>query len=275
MSADKNNSRLAVLIDADNTFSVIPLLEELFEEISKFGNTSIRRIYGDWTDTRLNRWKEVLPKHAIQPIQQFANTTGKNATDSALIIDAMDLLYTAPLDGFCIVSSDSDFTRLAIRFRESGKLVYGFGERKTPTSLIAACNQFVYTGNLLVSTDAKANESDTTTNAKEKSAQLKTESKKPILDNRTTDELPRKYTEKELKQDQKLRRLFNSAIEAASNDDGWAHLGGVGSNIIKNAPDFDPRNYGYSKLGDLAIAMELFDVEKHQTHLLLRRKQNN
>ena len=274
MSIDNNNLRLAVLIDADNTFSVIPILEELFEEISKFGNTSIRRIYGDWTDTRLNRWKEVLPKHAIQPIQQFANTTGKNATDSALIIDAMDLLYTSPLDGFCIVSSDSDFTRLAIRFRESGKLVYGFGERKTPESLISACNQFIYTGNLLAPIDTQANEADSATSFKEKSAQEKAESKKSTIDNKASDELPKKYTEKELKQDQKLRRLFKSAIDASSNDDGWAHLGGVGSNIIKNAPDFDPRNYGYSKLGDLAIAMGLFDVEKHQTHLLLRRKQN-
>jgi len=141
---DKNNPRLAVLIDADNTFKMIDIIDELFEEISKFGDASVRRIYGDWTQNQLNRWKEILPKHAIQPIQQYANTRGKNATDSALIIDAMDLLYTAPLDGFCIVSSDSDFTRLAIRFRESGKLVYGFGEEKTPESLIAACNKFIY-----------------------------------------------------------------------------------------------------------------------------------
>ena len=116
MNADKSNARLAVLIDADNTFNVIPIIDELFEEISKFGDASVRRIYGDWTQSQLGRWKEILPKHAIQPIQQYANTKGKNATDSALIIDAMDLLYTAPLDGFCIVSSDSDFTRLAIRF---------------------------------------------------------------------------------------------------------------------------------------------------------------
>ena len=144
MSNDKQNPRLAVLIDADNTFKVIDLIDELFEEISKFGDASVRRIYGDWTKENMKRWKEVLPKHAIQPIQQYANTTGKNATDSALIIDAMDLLYQAPLDGFCIVSSDSDFTRLAVRFRESGKQVYGFGEQKTPDSLIAACNKFIY-----------------------------------------------------------------------------------------------------------------------------------
>ena len=144
MNSDKNNPRLAVLIDADNTFKVIDIIDELFEEISKFGDASVRRIYGDWTQNQLSRWKEVLPKHAIQPMQQYANTKGKNSTDSALIIDAMDLLYSAPLDGFCIVSSDSDFTRLAIRFRESGKLVYGFGEQKTPESLRAACNQFIY-----------------------------------------------------------------------------------------------------------------------------------
>jgi predicted nuclease of predicted toxin-antitoxin system len=141
---DKKNPRLAVLIDADNTFKFIDIIDALFEEISKFGDASVRRIYGDWTQTQLGRWKDILPKHAIQPIQQYANTKGKNATDSALIIDAMDLLYQAPLDGFCIVSSDSDFTRLAIRFRESGKLVYGFGEEKTPDSLIAACTQFKY-----------------------------------------------------------------------------------------------------------------------------------
>src|SRR5690554_6287578 len=144
MSAENSNPRLAVLIDADNTFKVIDMIDELFEEISKFGDASVRRIYGDWTQNQLSRWKEILPQHAIQPIQQYANTKGKNATDSALIIDAMDLLYTAPLDGFCIVSSDSDFTRLAIRLREAGKLVYGFGERKTPESLQAACNEFKY-----------------------------------------------------------------------------------------------------------------------------------
>ncbi len=260
-----------MLIDADNARANI--IEGLLAEVAKFGVASVKRIYGDWTTPNLGQWKTVLLEHSIQPIQQFRYTTGKNATDSAMIIDAMDLLYTNTFDGFCIVSSDSDFTRLASRIRESGKSVYGFGEKKTPRPFITACDRFIYTEILLVSADNQANDSDFPT-VKEKSAEVKTDSKKSKIEDKATEQLPKKYTEKELKQDSKLRRLFKSAIEAASNDEGWAHLGGVGSNIIKNAPDFDPRNYGYTKLGDLAIAMGLFDVEKHQTHLLLRKKQN-
>ena len=261
----ESNASLAVLIDADNAQASI--IENLLSEVAKFGVASVKRIYGDWTTPNLGQWKTVLLDHSIQPIQQFRYTTGKNATDSKMIIDAMDLLYTGTFDGFCIVSSDSDFTSLAQRIRESGKRVYGFGEKKTPQPFIAACDRFIYTANLLVPIDNQVSETDGL-------AKVKTESKKTIVDNNTTEQLPKKYTEKELKQDSKLRRLFKAAIEAASNEEGWAHLGGVGSNIIKNAPDFDPRSYGYSKLGDLAIAMGLFDIEKHQTHLLLRRKQN-
>lgn len=272
MNNDKNNLRLAVLIDADNARANI--IEGLLVEVAKFGVASIKRIYGDWTTPNLGQWKSVLLEHSIQPIQQFCYTTGKNATDSAMIIDAMDLLYTNTFDGFCIVSSDSDFTRLASRIRESGKNVYGFGEKKTPRPFITACDRFIYTEILLVSADNQANDNDVPTAVKEKSAEIKTDSRKLKTEDKEAEELPKKYTEKELKQDSKLRRLFKSAIETASNDEGWAHLGGVGSNIIKNAPDFDPRNYGYTKLGDLAIAMGLFDVEKHQTHLLLRKKQN-
>lgn len=271
MSTDKNNSRLAVLIDADNARANI--IEGLLAEVATFGVASVKRIYGDWTTPNLSQWKTVLLEHSIQPIQQFRYTTGKNATDSAMIIDAMDLLYTDTFDGFCIVSSDSDFTRLASRIRESGKRVYGFGEKKTPRPFITACDRFIYTEILLVPIDSQINDADSLANSKEKSTEVKIESKKSTVDSKTIDEHPKKLSEKELKQDQKLRRLFKSAIDAASNDDGWAHLGGVGSNIIKNAPDFDPRNYGYAKLGDLAIAMGLFDIEKHQTHLLLRKKQ--
>ncbi|HYN54100.1 MAG TPA: NYN domain-containing protein [Methylotenera sp.] len=272
LNTDKNNPTLAVLIDADNARASI--IEGLLAEIAKLGVASVKRIYGDWTTPNLGQWKTILLEHSIQPIQQFRYTTGKNATDSAMIIDAMDLLYTNTFDGFCIVSSDSDFTRLASRIRESGKRVYGFGEKKTPRPFITACDRFIYTEILLVSTDNQANDNDALIAAKEKSAEVKAESKKSVVDNKTVEEPPKKYTEKELKQDSKLRWLFKSAIEAASNDEGWAQLGGVGSNIIKNAPDFDPRNYGYTKLGDLAIAMGLFDVEKNQTHILLRRKQN-
>jgi len=270
MSTDKNNPRLAVLIDADNARA--NTIEGLLAEVATFGVASVKRIYGDWTTPNLSQWKAVLLEHSIQPIQQFRYTSGKNATDSAMIIDAMDLLYTDTFDGFCIVSSDSDFTRLASRIRESGKRVYGFGEKKTPRPFITACDRFIYTEILLVPIESHINDADTLGSSKENSADAKVESKKPQTDSKA-DEHPKKFSEKELKQDQKLRRLFKSAIDAASNDEGWAHLGGVGSNIIKNAPDFDPRNYGYTKLGDLAIAMGLFDIEKHQTHLLLRKKQ--
>lgn len=271
MITDKNNPRLAVLIDADNARANI--IEGLLAEVAKFGVASVKRIYGDWTTPNLGQWKSVLLEHSIQPIQQFRYTTGKNATDSAMIIDAMDLLYTNTFDGFCIVSSDSDFTRLASRIRESGKSVYGFGEKKTPRPFITACDRFIYTEILLVSADNQSNENSISAVVNAKTVESKTDAKKSTVEDKAADELPKKYTEKELKQDSKLRRLFKSAVEVASNDEGWAHLGGVGSNIIKNAPDFDPRNYGYTKLGDLAIAMGLFDVEKHQTHLLLRKKQ--
>ena len=235
----ESNASLAVLIDADNAQASI--IEGLLSEVAKFGVASVKRIYGDWTTPNLGQWKTVLLNHSIQPIQQFRYTTGKNATDSAMIIDAMDLLYSGNFDGFCIVSSDSDFTRLASRIRESGKRVYGFGEKKTPQPFVAACDRFIYTEVFSVVENAE---------------------KEPI-----------QTPPNRLKQDKKLINLFRTAIEAASNEEGWAHLGGVGSNIIKNAPDFDPRNYGYAKLGDLATAIDIFDIEKHQTHLLLRVKQ--
>lgn len=234
----ENNASLAIIIDADNAQASI--IEGLLSEVAKYGVASVKRIYGDWTTPNLGQWKTVLLNHSIQPIQQFRYTTGKNATDSAMIIDAMDLLYSGNFDGFCIVSSDSDFTRLASRIRESGKRVYGFGEKKTPQPFVAACDRFVYTEIF------------------------------SITDNEEKETI--KIPSTKLRQDTKLISLFRSAIETASNDDGWAHLGGVGSNIIKNSPEFDPRNYGYSKLGDLATAIGLFEIEKHQTHLLLKNK---
>ena len=240
MNTDKTNLRLAVLIDADNARASI--IDSLMEEISKFGVATIKRIYGDWTQPNLNCWKEVLLQHAIQPIQQFRNTVGKNATDSAMIIDAMDLLYQAPLDGFCIVSSDSDFTRLASRIRESGKLAYGFGEHKTPEPFVKSCDRFIYTEIL-----SQAGES------------LKAITKLPT---------------NKLRQDTKLMNLFKGAVESAADDDGWASLGGVGSNVQKNMNSFEPRNYGYSKLADLAIATDLFETKKLNTHLLLKLKEN-
>jgi len=173
-----------------------------------------------------------LLQYSIQPIQQFVYTKGKNATDSAMIIDAMDLLYTGKFDGFCIVSSDSDFTKLASRIRESGLLVYGFGEQKTPAPFVSACDKFIYTEVL----------------------RAKTDEGKPI----------NKKSSSELKQDTKLVTLLRNAVEASSDESGWAHLAPVGSNIAKQSPDFDPRNYGYGKLGELVAATKLFDTEERQ-----------
>jgi uncharacterized LabA/DUF88 family protein len=220
--------KLAVLIDADNAQPSI--VEGLLAEIAKYGTANVKRIYGDWTGARLKGWKEVLLLHSIQPIQQFGYTTGKNATDSAMIIDAMDLLYTNKFDGFCIVSSDSDFTKLASRIRESGLVVYGFGEKKTPEPFVSACDKFIYTEVLL-------SKEDDAPSIKRKSAN-------------------------ELKQDTKLVNLLRNAVEASSDDSGWAHLAPVGSNIAKQAPDFDPRNYGYKKLGELIAATKLFEIEE-------------
>lgn len=266
--SETGSPRLAILIDADNTFRFINVIDELLEEISKFGDVSIRRIYGDWTETRMQRWKEILPKYAIQPIQQYANTKGKNSTDSALIIDAMDLLYTAPLDGFCIVSSDSDFTRLATRLRESGKQVYGFGEQKTPDSLIAACNKFIYIEIL----------------SKEKSAE--TQEPTPILESLLPPEPKAKpapasqpssapgvrKNSRELAMDTRLITLIRSAISALSDDDGYAHIGETKKHMIKNFPAFDSRNYGYSKFSELIKATGLFEIDKTKQGIKDKRK---
>jgi predicted nuclease of predicted toxin-antitoxin system len=279
MSSDKSNPRLAVLIDADNTFNVIPIVDELFEEISKFGDASVRRIYGDWTQQQLSRWKEILPKHAIQPMQQYANTKGKNATDSALIIDAMDLLYTAPLDGFCIVSSDSDFTRLAIRFRESGKLVYGFGEKKTPESLRAACNQFIYieilSQNKISDSIAVAPDLNISSSSLEKSpTRLDTKSTNGLTDESTLLAPVVKRTSKQLAMDTKLVSLIRSAIETISeaNEDGFANLSEVKKHIVKNYSAFDSRNYGYPKFSELISTIGLFELDAKKQRIKDKRK---
>ena len=226
----EKTNKLAVLIDAENAQPSI--VDGLLEEIANYGIASVRRIYGDWTAPSLKGWKEVLLQHSIQPMQQFAYTKGKNATDSAMIIDAMDLLYTNNFNGFCIVSSDSDFTKLASRIRESGLLVYGFGEQKTPSAFVSACDKFIFTEVLRAKTD-----------------ESKAIAKKPSS---------------ELKQDRKLVRLLRNAVEASSDESGWAHLGTVGRNIAKQSPGFDPRNYGYGKLGGLVSATKLFDIEERQ-----------
>ena len=242
--SDGNIEKLAVLIDADNAQPSI--VEGLLAEIAKYGTANVKRIYGDWTLPDLKGWKEVLLQYSIQPIQQFRYTAGKNATDSAMIIDAMDLLYTGKFEGFCIVSSDSDFTKLASRIREAGLFVYGFGENKTPEPFVSACDKFIFT-EVLRSKDDNG-------------------------------ETMRRKTTNQLKQDTKLVTLLRSSVEASSDDSGWAHLAPVGSNIAKQAPEFDPRNYGYKKLGDLVAAIKLFEIEErslgdgHSTELYLKDK---
>lgn len=225
-----NNSKLAVLIDADNAQASI--INNLLQEIAKLGIISVKRIYGDWTQPQLGTWKKVLLEFSIHPIQQFAYTTGKNSTDSALIIDAMDLLYTGRFDGFCLVSSDSDFTRLAARLREEGLIVYGFGEKKTPAAFIAACNKFTYTELLHPSEELKAD------------AKLSEHSKVS-----TNERVP-------------IESIIK-AIDDVSEDNGWAQLGTVGSNITKIRPEFDSRLYGHKKFSALIKSLPMhFDVEE-------------
>lgn len=216
------DKRLAVLIDGDN--SSYKRIDEILEELAKFGVPTIKRIYGDWTKSTSEGWKTELLENAITPVQQFAYTVGKNATDSALIIDAMDILYSKDIDGFCIVSSDSDFTRLATRLREAGKFVIGMGEEKTPSAFIKACDRFIY---LSVINPRK-------------------NSKKTISENKRSD----------------LINLIRTSIDDVADDNGYAFLADVGNLMNKKRPDFDPRNYGYMKLSLLIKSLRQFDVEE-------------
>ncbi|KGM51902.1 hypothetical protein N800_02775 [Lysobacter daejeonensis GH1-9] len=208
--ATHGSDKLAVLIDADNAQPKIA--HELMNEISRYGTATVKRAYGDWTHVGMGSWKDILNPLAIQPIQQFAYTSGKNATDSALIIDAMDLLHAGRVDGFCLVSSDSDFTRLATRIREAGLLVYGFGEKKTPQAFVAACDKFVYTE--ILRPEAMA-------------------------------------TGEAVQEVEPLKPLLQAAVDATARENGWSPLSAVGSMLVKQSPSFDPRNYGFSKLSEL------------------------
>lgn len=241
--------RLAVLIDADNARA--SLIEPLLKEITKYGTANVKRIYGDWTKPQLNNWKEKLNEFVIQPIQQFGYTTGKNSTDSALIIDAMDLLYTQNFDGFCIISSDSDFTRLASRIRESGLFVYGFGEKKTPLPFVKACDRFIYTEILeveerivsrLVTELVGVEENKLSTSLQANSISLS--------------------TVQAMKNKKELVKLIKSAYEAVAEEDGWANLGPVGAQLTKLSPSFDSRNYGYKKLGELIRTVDFFEIKE-------------
>ena len=232
---DENPARLAVLIDADNAPPSIT--EGLLAEVAKYGTAHVKRAYGDWTGTSLKGWKDQLLAQSIQPIQQFAYTTGKNATDAAMVIDAMDLLYSGRFDGFCIVSSDSDFTRLAARIRESGLTVYGFGERKTPKPFVAACDKFIYVENLAYSADDSGPAGGTPAPAARAQAD-------------------------QLRRDKALVSQLRNAVEAASDDDGWAQLASIGHIITKQQPDFDSRSWGYAKLSDLMAATTMFELDR-------------
>jgi uncharacterized protein (TIGR00288 family) len=226
----KTTTRIALLIDCDNVSS--SSIEGVLEELAKYGTVNVRHAHGDWKSTHLTGWVEKLHPHAIRPIQQFAYTTGKNATDSAMIIDAMDLLYGNTVDAYALMTSDSDFTPLVMRILESGMPVYGFGEKKTPLPFVHACSQFIYTENL--QTDAEENAGNSI----------------PVA----------KRSRNEIRGDTELVRLLRTSVEQTSEDDGWAHLAKVGAYISNNS-SFSPVNYGYKKLSELIKASELFEVE--------------
>lgn len=241
----ETENRIALLIDADNCPA--SKIEVILDELAKYGVTNIRRAYGNWKSHGLKGWEEVLHDYAIQPVQQFAYTKGKNATDAAMIIDAMDLLYTQRLDAFCLASSDSDFTPLVMRIRANGHKVYGFGEKKTPLPFVNACSKFLYLENLGMQQPTE----DETDNV---------------------EEIPR--SGKELRGDAKLVNLLRNAVEACDDVDGWAPLSAVGSHI-GNQASFDQRNFGYRRLGDLIEATGLFETERRDNHLYLRDKRTN
>lgn len=234
MSAQAENLKLAVLIDSDNVSHAY--VKPMLEEIARYGTPTIKRIYGDWTQPEATGWKNVLLENAITPIQQYRYTSGKNSTDSTLIIDAMDILYTERVGGFCIVSSDSDFTRLATRLREAGMLVIGIGEEKTPAPFIAACDRFVFLE--IIAPKPEPEE----------------EKKKPAPQQPQRPKVPKD-----------IRQLVRNSANDVADEDGWAFLGEVGTMILRKNPAFDSRNYGYSKLSEFVKTLGIFEVDKRAT----------
>lgn len=251
MSQNVKELKLAVLIDADN----VPYsnVKGMMEEITKFGTPTTKRIYADWTRPNANGWKSVLLEHAITPIQQYSYTSGKNSSDSALIIDAMDLLYSGKLDGFCIVSSDSDFTRLAIRLRESGMKVIGIGEQKTPKPFISACDRFIFIEVLDGAIKKKT--------AKPATSEIKKVVEKEIAKS------AEKPTQKPLnKIDEDIIELIESTIEDIADDDGWAFLGDVGNLVVRKKPEFDSRNYGFVKLTPMLKSLtDILEIDERES----------
>jgi len=256
----KNDLRLAVLIDADN----VPYsnVKEMLEEIAKYGAPTFKRIYADWTKPTVSGWKTVLLENAITPIQQYSYTQGKNATDSAMIIDAMDILYSGKVDGFCIVSSDSDFTRLAIRLREAGMKVFGFGEKKTPRPFISSCDKFIYLEILSKNNEEEEEKHDNITNEKK------------VFKKNTRSS----FSKPMLKADRELVKMINDSIEDIADENGWAFLGDLGNFLLKKQPNFDPRNYGYVKLVPLIRSFGRFEIDEREVgkgkikHVYVRTK---
>jgi len=253
--------RLAVLIDADN----VPYsnIKGMLEEMAKYGTPTFKRIYGDWTKPTVSGWKNVLLEHAITPIQQYSYTSGKNATDAAMIIDAMDILYTGKVDGFCLVSSDSDFTKLATRLREAGMKVFGFGEKKTPISFISACDKFIYIE--ILATPVKK---EVARPAVRSAGKNTPDVKKPIPAS----------TPSILKMDKELIKLIKDSINDIADETGWAFLGDLGNLLLKKQPNFDPRNYGFNKLVALIKSIGQFEIDERESgkrnikHVYVRTK---
>ena len=233
---DEMDLNLAVLIDGDNIPSAY--VKEMMEEIAKYGNPTLKRIYGDWTKPNLSRWKDILLENAITPVQQYGYTSGKNATDSAMIIDAMDILYSEKVNGFCLVSSDSDFTRLAIRLREAGMKVFGIGEKKTPNPFIVACDKFIYIE--ILKSQSDESESETV--------------KDKLVSKSDIDKIT-----------PKVIKLISSTISDLADEDGWAFLGDVGNLLQKKQPNFDSRNYGFQKLTPLIKSIRQFEIDQRES----------
>jgi len=254
---NKKDLRLAVLIDADN----VPYanIQGMLEEITKYGTPTFKRIYADWTQPTVSGWKKVLLEHSITPVHQYSYTSGKNATDSSMIIDAMDILYTGRVDGFCIVSSDSDFTRLASRLREGGMTVFGLGEKKTPSSFISACDKFIYIEILSKAEDVQKQEQPA-----KQSGKLKAK--------------PQPAVETIGKIDKKLFNLISESINDLADENGWVFLGDLGNLLAKKQPDFDPRNYGFKKLLLLIKSFDKIEIDEREsgrnkiTHVYVRTK---
>lgn len=278
---DRQDLRLAVLIDADNAPRTA--LKEIMAEVAVYGNPTIKRIYGDWTAPNMGSWKGLLLEHAISPVQQYGYTTGKNATDSAMIIDAMDILYSQRVDGFVLVSSDSDFTRLATRLREAGMKVYGMGEKKTPAPFIVACDKFVYIEVIRAAARAEATPEKAAEKPTAEKAPAKAAPKKSTAKKKSDPPAPEPPAEPESESSKrvppKVITLIAESVESIADEDGYAFMGELGNLISKKQPDFDPRNFGFGKLTTLVKSLDRFEIDIRQTsaphvkHIYLRDKQ--